>query len=370
MTEPAHKTGGLSEQRRVTISDVSEALGLTKGTVSRALNGYADISDATRARVVATANRMGYRPLSMAQSIKTGRSRTIGFIVQLAEYDAHRPFLAEFLAGMSETASADGWTLTVASSESDEDTLRKMDELTLARKADGFIVPRTKTRDERIAHLRRRKTPFVLFGRTGTPEDCAWFDILGEDAMRDAVLHLARLGHRRIAFVNGATVYNYSRLREEGFRSGMAAVGLPVVDALITQDCVTEQDGARAARKMFMLREPPTAFVFAIDRAALGLYQTARALDLRIGQEVSVVSYDGSDEGARADPPLTTFAVDIRSAGQHLARLLIARIRGEDLQQLREVAPAHFLDRGSTAAPTLDVEGLAQHIATKTQANL
>ncbi|MEL6584946.1 MAG: LacI family DNA-binding transcriptional regulator, partial [Pseudomonadota bacterium] len=336
---------------RVTISDVSAALGLTKGTVSRALNGYADISESTRKRVSATAQRMGYRPLSSAQSIKTGRARTLGLVIQLSEHDAHRPFLAEFLGGISETASAEDWTLSVATSNSDSDTLKKMDDLIASRKADGFILPRTKTFDERMKHLQKAGVPYVLFGRTGSAEDSAWFDISGENAMRDAVLHLAQLGHTRFAFVNGARVYNYSRLREEGFRAGMAQAGLRTDEELFAYDCVTEEDGAAAALRMLSHPNPPTAFVFAVDRAALGLYRTAAQLGLRVGDDVSVIAYDGTTAGANAEPPLSTFAVDIRGAGQQLAKMLIARINGTPPTALREVVDAQFLDRGSAGPP-------------------
>jgi len=85
---------------RVTINEVADALHLTKSTVSRALNGYPDISEATQLRVKRMAERMNYQPLSHAQAIKTGRTRSLGFVLQLADHDAQRPFLAEFLAGL------------------------------------------------------------------------------------------------------------------------------------------------------------------------------------------------------------------------------------------------------------------------------
>lgn len=90
--------------RRVTISDLADYLNLTKGTVSRALNGYDDIAENTRLRVKRAAEQLNYRPLSHAQAIRTGRVRSLGLVLQVNEHDGHRPFVAEFLAGLSEAA--------------------------------------------------------------------------------------------------------------------------------------------------------------------------------------------------------------------------------------------------------------------------
>lgn len=333
--------------RRVTISDVSAALGMTKSTVSRALNDYPDIAEGTRLRVRRMADRMGYRPLSQAQAIRTGRVRALGLILQLNDHDAHRPFLAEFLAGISFAASTEGWTLTVASADSDAATLEAMRLLVEDRKADGFILPRALREDPRVELLRGLNTPFVMFGRTRDDTGCAWYDVSGEEAMRQAVLKLAQQGHRRIGFVNGGTRYNYSWLRDEGFRQGMAEAGLSVDPDLCLADAVTLEAGTAAARSLLLNGDPPTAIVYAVDAAALGAWTAAEEQGLTIGRDLSVIAYDGSPEGAAAQPPLSSFAVDIRRAGERLAHLLIRRIRGEDPKDLRELDRAEFRPGGS-----------------------
>jgi len=186
---------------RVTISDVADALNLTKSTVSRALNGYPDIAESTQLRVKRMAERMNYQPLSHAQAIKTGRTRSLGFVLQLADHDAQRPFLAEFLAGLSAGSTAQGYTLTVASADSEAHLMETFRRLLRDRKSDGFILPRAMVRDPRVELLRTENVPFVLFGRQNNPEGCCWFDIRGEDAMQRSVMHLSDLGHKRIGFI-------------------------------------------------------------------------------------------------------------------------------------------------------------------------
>ena len=271
---------------RVTINDLSRELGLTKGTVSRALNGYDDISESTRTRVARAAERMGYRPLAQAQAIRTGMARALGLVLNAGPDNTHKPFLTDFLDGISRAASEEGWSLSIATALDEQDEVATIARLVAEHKVDGFILPRTRVSDPRIDLLRDLEVPFVLYGRTGDTEGCAWHDISGEDAMRDAVLRLHGLGHQRIGFVNGDSGFNYAPLRRDGYLAGLAEAGLP------------------------------------------------------------------------HDP---TFAVDTRAAGARLAKLLFARIRGADLNHLREVVPAHLIARGSDGPPPNTEPGPARN---------
>lgn len=332
---------------RVTISDVADALDLTKSTVSRALNGYPDISALTRKRVERMAAQMNYQPLSSAQAIRTGRTRSLGFVLQLADHDAMRPFLAEFLAGLSAGASQDGYTLTVASADSDDHLDQTFQSLIRDGKADGFVLPRAMVDDTRVDQLRTAQVPFVLYGRPTDPEGCSWFDIRGEEAMKESVLRLATMGHSRIGFINGGLIYEYARLRREGYATGLAAMGLPLQEELIIEDAVTLEEGEAAAKTLLARPNPPTAIICAVDWVAMGVYRAAAQRGLSIGTDLSVTGYDGIPEGGHMVPQLSTFRVDNRAAGARLAHLLVRRIRGEAPEDLRETVPATFVNRGS-----------------------
>lgn len=333
--------------RRVTISDLSRELGITKGTVSRALNGYSDISDSTRLRVERAAERLGYRPLTQAQAIRTGRSQSIGLVIDTGDHDAHHPFLADFLAGASSAAAAEGWTLTVSNADTQDNLLKLMQQLVEDRKADGFILPRTWSDDPRVAHLRALDVPFVLFGRIADPEGCAWFDFKGGAAMRDAVHRLHAAGHRRIGYVGSSPGYHYEKLRLAGFMRGLADLGLEADPDLICENAVIRSQGVDAARAILARPNRPTALIYAVDAAALGAWEVAQEMGLTIGQDLSVVSYDGTKDGAAARPSLASYAVDNRYAGERLAHLLIRRVRGESAETLREEKDVPFRPGGS-----------------------
>ena len=356
--------------RRATITDVADRVGTTKGTVSRALNGYPDISPRTRKRVEKAATELGYRPLSQAQSIRTGRVRSLGFVLQTYDHDSHRPFLAGFLGGISRSANSQGWDLTVATAESEQATLDVLSRLAVERKADGFILPRPEKNDQRIRLLLSENIPFVLFGRTEEPEGCSWYDILGEEAMTKAVGRLHDLGHRRIGFVNGGDRYSYSTFRLSGYLDGLRACGVEYDQDLVVSDAVTTDQGREAALTLLSNSQPPTAIVYAVDMAALGLYQATEELGLRVGEDVSIIAYDGIPEGLFARPALTTFSVDRTKAGERLATQLISLICGAEADSQRETESAVLLQRASDRPPIRSSEELAACISQAAQLQL
>ncbi len=353
---------GSGRQARVTIADVARHLGVTKSTVSRALNGYPDIAEGTRLRISRAAEALGYRPLSHAQAIRTGRTRSIGLVLQIDSEDSARPFLADFIAGVTQAASDATWTVTIAAEPTEEKVRSTVGRLIEERKADGFILPRTLCSDPRVELLRDQDVPFIMFGRTEDSRGCAWFDIQGEDAMSGAVARLAALGHTRIAHIPGGPQYFYSQLRIDGFQKGLSDAGLPFSPDLIGAPAMTRNSGARVAHDLLTQATPPTAIVCAVDRAALGVYEAASELGLTVGQDVSLMAYDGLPEGAYATPGLTTYAVDSFAAGSRLAEMLIQLIRGADPEELRELAPPTLVERGSDRPPSLTPAELAQRV--------
>ncbi|WP_255555507.1 LacI family DNA-binding transcriptional regulator [Enterovibrio paralichthyis] len=339
--------GRALREKRPTINELSKALGLTKGTVSRALNDYPDISPATKQRVRDKAKEMGYRALSYAQAVKTGQVCAIGLVLNLGSDNAHRPFLSNFIDGISRAVSRRNWTLTVATADGEKDELLTLKRLIEEHKVDGFILPRSKAHDPRVALLKEEGVPFVIFGRTQDVDGVSYFDVRGEAAMRDAVLLLAKSGHTRIGFINGGTEYNYSYLRETGFRQGMERAGLPLDESLMLSGGYTKAAGHRLGAQLLDKETPPTAIVCALDIAALGVYRAAEEKGLSVGKNLAVIGYDGLPESGFSQPALTTFSVDMRYSGEQLATLLLRQINGEKPEDLRKLVNAQLIKRMS-----------------------
>lgn len=352
-----------TKSKRVTISDLVTHLGLTKGTVSRALRGYPDISEDTRRRVAAAAKAMGYRPSSYASSLKTGRIQALGLVLNVDADDAHRPYLSDFLDGLSRRIGEAGWTLTVATAMSAKKVVDMHRRLVAERKVDGFIVPRTRLKDPRVELLQEAAVPFVLLGRTETDAPCAWFDIAGERAIANAVARLTRFGHTRIAYIGGSTEMTLQKMRLAGYRDGLRAAHIQFDPDLCLANAMIEERGYEAALTLLSLPTPPTAMIFALDRAALGAYKAIKGFGLKIGTDISVIGYDGIPEGAYASPTLTTFSVDLRHAGERLADMFLRRIDGTPPDSLQELEDATLIARRSDGVPRMTSEQIAAHVA-------
>ena len=171
--------------------------------------------------------------------------------------------------------------------------------------------------------------------------------------MERAVLRLAGFGHRRIGFINGLSHYMYASLRRAGFCRGLEKAGLFVDEDLIRDGAIDKQHGEQEGAILLDLSEPPTAIICALDMAALGVYRAAEARGLVVGADLSIIGYDGLPEGEFATPPLTSFSVDNRQAGECLADLLIKRIRGEAPETLRQLGEATLVARASDGPPTV-----------------
>ncbi len=368
-TREAGSSRGRHGGGRVTIRDLAEFLGLSKGTVSRALNGYSDISAETQKRVAEAARNFEYRASAPARAIRTGRSESIGLVLNVDENNAYKPFLSDFLDGISRRLGEQGWVLCVATSFSAEESLEAHARLVAENKVDGFILPRTKCDDGRVTLLQKLKVPFVLFGRTARTDGVSWYDVRGEIAMKEAVARFVQQGHLRIAYIGARMDYMFQVLRRVGYRDALEAHGFTWEAALESEGAMSEPEGCAAARKLLQSSVPPTAMLCAVDRAALGACRAIRGFGLVPGHDVSVIGYDGIPEGAYAQPPLTTFSVNTRQAGYRIAEMLIRRIDGEPAETLRQEVEANLIARQSDGPPSMTPEEIAMHVARMAQTN-
>jgi LacI family transcriptional regulator len=348
---------------KIKIQDIAAHLNLSKGTISRALNKYPDIAKSTQERVALAAEQMGYRASSHARAIRTGLVKSIGLVLNVSGENANRPFLSEFLNGISRRLGEEDWTLVVATAQSDEHLIEVHSRLIAEQKVDGFILPRTKINDARVELLKRKHIPFVLYGRIADTTDCAWFDIAGENAMEQAVDRLVKFGHQHIAYIGGDADNNFEKLRREGYLKGLKSFGIKSNDSMIIEGAMSKEQGYRAARELLTSPNPPTAIICALDRAALGAYRAAESLGLFIGRDISIIGYDGIPEGAYATPPLTSFAADSLQAGTRLADIILQVIRGANTNNFCELVDARLIERQSDGVCTKSPKEISAIVA-------
>ncbi|APO71196.1 substrate-binding domain-containing protein [Rhizobium mongolense] len=331
------------------LKEFAKQVGLSPTTVSRALSGYPEVSETTRARVVAEALRLGYRPDVNAVRLKTGRVGAIGVIMgRSGEFH-----FAEFMAGMAERlASEDTDILVIPMADRDlNEEMQTYRRLAESRRVDAIIVHSPKPNDPRIELLDRLKIPFFVHGRSDIAVPHAWLDIDNEGAIRRSTEHLLDLGHRRIAMINGRKGLTYSIHRDIGFRKAFEGRALEQDAQLIAHDTFTDELGFRHARFFLESSNPPTAFVAGSMMTALGVYRAVRSLGLAIGEDVSVIAHDDVFPYLTAEnmaPSLSASRSSMRAAGARCADLTLQLLAGRSVSDIHELWPVELNLREST----------------------
>jgi DNA-binding LacI/PurR family transcriptional regulator len=313
----------------LTIRDVAERLNLSITTVSRALDGYDDVAEETRQRVIQAAREMGYVPNRAARQLRKQRTETIGYILPTNTPRFSDPFFTEFIAGLGDEAAKKNYDLLISTAQPEEDSERLVYQRWVhGHKVDGYILNRMRLRDWRVQYLAQMNVPFVTLERTLDAADYPSIEINGQAGIRNLVSHLIKQGHQRIAYIGASPDLAIQADRYSGFRLGLNEAGLTVQPELEVEGNLTRQGGFRAAQKLFSLSSPPTAIVCVNDLTAIGALQAASELGLRVGHDIAIAGFDGLEEATHTQPPLTTLYQPIYDIARRLVGLLLAEING------------------------------------------
>lgn len=347
------------------LKELSEHLGLSPTTVSRALNGYPEVSERTRQRVEDAARRYNYSPNTRAKRLATGRAMSIGHLLPMSkEHEMVNPVFSDFIAGAGKRYAEKGYDLllSVVRDENEADTYR---DLATRGAVDGVVVHGPKVNDTRIPLLTELGLPFVVHGRSSAVEtDYNWVDVNNRRAFERATALLLDLGHREIALLNGLADMDFAARRYAGFRDAFLSRDLEVDDTLISHAEMTETYGYQRMRSLLALKTPPTAVIVSSIIPALGVRRALVEAGLSLGSDVSVVIHDDDLSYFRNDgdvPPYTATRSSVQDAGRRTADMLLEAIERPDggsrhilmeaeltLGQSTAPAPAlrQFLDQG------------------------
>lgn len=343
---------------RMTIADVAVAAAVHPSTVSRVLNrrGDATIRPETRARVLAAAERLGYRPSALARSLRLRRTLTLGMLVP----DITNPFFPPLIKGAEDAARARGYNLILCNTEDVPERESTYLGVLRERQVDGVLLATSRMTDAVIDGLRRDGFPFALVNRTSRGAGDLAVVVDNRAAATDAVGHLRSLGHRRVAHVAGPSTTTTGAERAAGAREAIGRLGLDQDPGLIVEaEAFSEAAGYRAARGLLVLPMPPTAIFGANDLITLGALRAARELGLTVPGDLSLIGFNDIPQAELLEPALTTVRVPQLKMGAAAARLLIARLENEPIPATRIVLPTELVIRASTAAPAARIAAVA-----------
>jgi len=341
----------------VNLKMLSEVLGLSQTTISRALNGYPEVSEKTRKRVEQAAREHNYSPNRGASTLATGRSMTIGHVLSEAtSNELVNPIFGDFIAGASEIYKANKYDMLFSLVKNEEEA-DIYNSLLRRGVVDGVVLQAPKISDERIKMLEKLGIPFVVHGRSSKSDaSYSWVDVNNRSAFRRATEFLLDLGHRRIALINGLTSLDFAQRRYFGYCEALKSRGVEIDSDLVTGSEMTEVYGYMVAKEMLLQRSPPTAILTASMISAIGVRRAVQELGLTLGKQVSIVTHD--DElsylnNGQQIPIFTATRSSVRKAGRIAAQMLIDRIESPNAPKAEVLLEAELVLGASTGPAPL-----------------
>lgn len=328
-------------ERRPTMADIARRVGVSRPLVSIVLRGVEGASEETRQRVLRAAAELGYRPDSLAQKLRSNRTRHLGVVFAL-----RRPFEIELVEHMFPVAGKLNYHLLLGATTRGRDQDLAIDEL-LRYRCEGLIVVGPEPEGHHLEPIAAR----VAIVEVGRAAACGRADVVRNDdslGTRQAVDHLVALGHRSIAFIDGGANPG-AAARQAGYRAAMTSHDLASRIRVIPGG-YTEDDGEASARAL-LAGELPTAVIASNDLAAIGVLDTMLRAGVQVPDDLSVVGYDDSRFARLPAIDLTSIRQDIPQMAGLAVRALAERL---DLgpREPRDIAlPPRLIIRGTTSAP-------------------
>jgi DNA-binding LacI/PurR family transcriptional regulator len=334
---------------RVSIKDIAKAAGVSHSTVSRALSDSPLVSDETKARIQRLAKEMGYSPDSLARSLVTRQTHTVGVVVTTIV----DPFIAQVVQGIEATAQDHGYTVILCSSGAVPEREISAVEMLRSKRVDGVIVTSSRIGALYLDHLERIGVPIVLINNHNEDSGRYTFTVTVDNRHGGhlATKHLVNLGHRRIAYVTAPADHSSDLDRWAGYQQALNEAGLEPDPALIIPGNGRADGGERALESLRALDALPDAVFCYNDMTAIGLMTAAYRVGLSVPRDLAVVGFDDIPFATHCHPPLTTIAQPKIEMGQLAMKMALSlmAIGEEDEEELSNiVVQGKLIMRAST----------------------
>jgi LacI family transcriptional regulator len=334
----------------VTIHEVAQKLNLSITTVSRALDGYSDVSEKTRQLVLETAQEMGYIPNRAARQLRRQKADSIGYIIPGSVPQFSDPFFSVFIAGLGDEAATHDFDLLVstapAGSSAEKDIYQRWAQ---SRKVDGIILNRMRLYDWRVQFLNRIKMPFASLECSLDNVKYPCIEVNATLGFKELVDHLKSNGHQRIAYIGAQSDLKIQADRLHGYRQGLDVAGIRYDPDLVVEGDTSRSGGYQAAKRLLALPNAPTAITCINDLTAIGVLHAANELGIVVGRDLAVTGFDGIAESEHSLPPLTTLSQPLYDIARQLVSMLISQVNGEPSKEPHVVYQPKLITRQSTS---------------------
>lgn len=333
----------------VTIIDVAREANVSPSTVSRVIADHPRISEKTKKKVREVMERMHYYPNFQARNLAARTTQTIGVVMaNSATLAFQNPFFPEVIRGISTTAHACQLGLYLSTGGTEEEIFQEVVAMVQGRKVDGIILLYSRVDDKTLNYLREMQFPFTIVGRPYDFEDQIDFvDNDNKQIAKDVVNYLMDLGHREIAFIGGDVHFVVSADRLEGYRAALEDHQLQYQEKYFIHDFAFEQDGKEAIRQLMEEEQPPTALVAHDDSVAYEIIRYLEQLEIRVPEDVSIISFNNHALSEHVKPPLTSVDINIFELGIQATELLLKRIKQPESEASHQFVDTKLIVRDS-----------------------
>lgn len=327
--------------------EVAELAGVAISSVSRVLSKHPDVSVAMRTRVLDAVEQLGYEPDFVAQSLRRGRTLSVGFVVG----DISNPVMAGIAHGAEGVLRAAGYSMLLMNSGGDPVQDQTHIRFFQSRRVDGMLLSLASEKNRATLELLTRiRVPIVVLDRE-IPASIGASAVLSDHrtGMRAAVDHLLDLGHRRIALIGPSLDWRAGRERIGGMQDAIAA--RRIRDETVTRPgSLLAEHGEAATLELFSLSKRPTAVIAAGNQLLVGTLRALARLRIRVGHDVALVTCDDFPLTELYSPPIATISRDIVGMGRSAAQLLHARLQ-QPQERATILLPTTYLPRASASPP-------------------
>ncbi|HEX4971764.1 MAG TPA: LacI family DNA-binding transcriptional regulator [Steroidobacteraceae bacterium] len=328
--------------------EVAKLADVSIATVSRVVNSDSRVKDKTREKVLLAMQRLGYQPNSIAQSLATRTSNSVGVLVS----ELHGAFYGAMLSAIEETLRAAGKFVLVATGHNREDQEREGIRFLVGRNCDALIVHVSGLSDKFLVEHNKSKTPIVVVNRKvrGIADRC--FSLDNELGGFLAARSLLEAQHRRIAYISGPLHWTDAQQRLQGHKRALAEARVAFDERLLYEGDYHETGGSRALNHLLGTGIPFTAVVCANDESAAGAMSAAHDRGLKLPDELSIVGFDNAPISRYVYPKLSTVHYPISDMGHMAARWVLQNVyQHENLDVRQRVFKPNFVERDSVCAP-------------------
>lgn len=335
--------------KRPTIEMVAARAGVSRQTVSNAVNAPHRLRPETLRNVLDAIEELGYRQNQAARSLRTDSTRVIGCRLLPSNHGGTGGVLDGWFHALCDAARSSGYDILTFSSATDDDEIAVYDDLLRRGAVDGFVLTNTHHGDARPHWLIEHGARFVVFGRPWGVKHSAhsWVDVDGASGTAEAVRHLTRLGHARIAFLGLTEGNGVGDDRYQGWEAGMRAMHLPV-KGLVARAADGIASGRLLAERLLDGPRPPTALVCVSDAMAVGAMRAVEDRGGLPGHDVSVVGFDDSPIASVIRPGLSSICQPVEAVAAKLVAALLAELSGGNRDPSRLLLAPRLVVRDSS----------------------